>query len=69
MGRLWCNLLLSASLSGFAVCAEAAIATDLPAPDQPARHLQLPDGFHASVFAHSEEIGGARMMAFGPDGK
>ena len=68
MGRLWCNLLLSASLSGFAVCAEAAIATDLPAPDQPARHLQLPDSFHASVFAHSEEIGGARMMAFGPDG-
>jgi glucose/arabinose dehydrogenase len=46
----------------------ADTAVDLPAPAHPARHLDLPAGFQAEVFAHSEKIGGARMMVFGPDG-
>lgn len=68
MGHIWRSLLLGASLWGFAIGAVAAVADDLPAPERPERHLALPDGFRVSIFAHSEAIGGARMMAFGPDG-
>ena len=68
MKNLRFNLLLTTSLAACSATATADIAVDLPAPEQPAQHLQLPEGFQASIYAHSEEIGGARMMAFGPDG-
>ena len=62
------HLLLIAVLVGHAIHAAADTAADLPAPDQPTQQLHLPDGFKATIYAHSEEIDGARMMAFGPDG-
>lgn len=68
MKVLQLELLLIAGLIGYSVSAAAEPAAALPLPADPAQQLKLPAGFKATLFARLNQIGGPRMMTFGPDG-